>query len=166
MSWLLTLERKGLIVNVDDNWFITEDGKDLYKQIEGEIQTEIKIATKIADISALHVSLQNHLQQRKKKKNVLGFGNVYFIPSVKDLEVFLNRFRKNYPKLWDIDKIEKCLIRHMDNCIKRDVFAPAIKYYIIKESTGSQLASALESFEDTDDKETQFEIKQTKDLFE
>jgi hypothetical protein len=159
---MTTLVRKEIAIVIDTGWGLTEEGKRLY---EPTVAIVAKKPTEMS-IAQLHISLQNRLFHHIKKKQIAGFGGTYFIPTQRDLEDFLNRFRRKYADLWDLAKIEKALIHHIDKCCKEKKYAPAIKYYIIKEGTGSQLAAALENMEDTVEvEEQQYDIVNTKDLF-
>jgi len=168
LAWLLTLERKELVIKAN-GYDITEAGRRLLTVINsGGVAVEERVEkSPQVTIASVHASLQDALVAVKNKKQVVGFGGVYFIPSLRDLEEFLNRFRRKYPELWDLAKIQKCLVTHVTKCAKLDKYAPAVKYYIIKEGTGSQLAAALEAYEDVaEEKEKQFKVKETKSYFE
>lgn len=160
-SWIHTLNRKGYL---SDNE-ITVDGTALLSQIESDKVEEVRAVKVGMSLEELHESLVKHLFSLKKKRQVMGFGNVYFIPSKRDLEDFLGRFRKKYPELWDLQKIEKCLHAHITKCVQKDSFAPAIKYFIIKEGSGSQLAAAMEEYEEVAKENGQYDITDTKSLF-
>ena len=179
---ILTLQRKGLVTVVRSTYEITLEGRQALEQLLPKIpkttgNKEIIVAADIVqapkkpapaalDVTQMHVNLQNKLHSYIKKKQVTGFGNVLFIPSVKDLEEFLLRFRRKYGELWDAEKVEKVLLRHVEDCAKRQKFSPAVKYFIIKEGTGSQLAAALENFNETPIEDEQHNLTNTKDLFE
>jgi len=107
------------------------------------------------DFIALHKKLQDELVKLTGKKQKEGFGGTYFIPTVAELEEFLNRFWKKYPKYTNNEKISNILLKHIQKCVKTNSFAPACKYYIIKNGTGSQLANAYENYD-----EKELEIKQ------
>ena len=148
---------------MSSKWEVTEEGKKLYDD-------KVVVQKIFVDMSyeELHKSLQNKLFSFKKKKQITGFGGVYFIPTARELEEFLLRFRRKYPELWDMKKIEKALLFHIERCCKRDSFAPAVKYFIIKDGTGSALAAALEILEDDeeiDEDKQQYNIVNTKDMF-
>ncbi len=130
---------------------LTTKGMELLQSIEGK-------KTKSIDYDKLHLTLQNKLLSLKGKKQIEGFGGVYFIPNKTELKEFLTRFWNKYPKYKDLDKISKILQKHIENCSKKNSFAPAIKYYIYKQGVGSQLASAIENYE-----EQELETKQTFD---
>lgn len=112
-----------------------------------KILSEISAKDKI-DYTSLHRNLQECLKKWTGKKQVQGFGGVYFLPTIKELEEFLNRFWKNYPKFTDIVKIEKILLKHITKCAKENKFSPATKYFIHKQGSGSQLANAYENWEE------------------
>jgi hypothetical protein len=104
------------------------------------------------------------------KDQIMGFGNVYFIPGIQDLRTFLRRFSKEYniSLISNGLAIETCLLRHVTKCAKAKSFAPAVKYFIIKDKVGSQLAAALENYtpaEERDTIEEKIEVKNLKDLF-
>lgn len=168
---LFQLVRLELVEATDEGvYMVTTKGVQIYNQINDgkeDIQPIIK-AVSVAqnDVMALHSMLQDKLNSIIGRKQIMGFGNVPFIPSVKDLESFLGRFRKAYPELWDMARIEKCLCNHVTSCAKAQKYSPAIKYFIIKEGSGSQLAALLENYADNPQEEKQHKITNTKDLFE
>lgn len=95
--------------------------------------------------------LQSVLETTYGKKQVKGFGNVYFLPTSKEIEAFLVRFWKQYPKYTNIAKIESILCSFVRKCAKTNKFAPAVKYFIGKSTNDgyvSQLASAYENYEE------------------
>jgi hypothetical protein len=163
-GWLNTLVRKSYLFKGVNQWEITEKGREFYKSITEEVkETPIQIVMPISD---LHKSLQEKLFSLTQKRQVAGFGNVYFIPSSRDLEVFLTRFRIQYPELYDLNKIQGCIHKHIEKCAKSGRYSPAIKYFIIKDGAGSQLAAALEMYEDSViEEDKQHQITNTKDLF-
>ena len=114
--------------------------------------------TKSIDYDKLHLTLQNKLLSLTGKKQIIGFGGVYFLPTKTELKDFLTRFWNKYPKYRDTEKISKILVKHIESSKKKNSFAPAIKYFIYKQGTGSQLANAYENFE-----EQELETKQTFD---
>jgi hypothetical protein len=174
-SSVLTLQRRGLITVIQNKYEVTLEGIQTLKQLlpksgitKGKKEAVvIQETTPVAvfDVLRMHSALQQKLFSIIKKKQVTGFGNVLFIPSVKDLEEFLFRFKRKYGELWDPEKIEKILVKHVEECAKKDKYSPAVKYFIIKEGTGSQLAAALENFEEKPAEEEQHNLTNTKDLF-
>ena len=147
---------------------LTQKGIKLLEEIEGIKEVSTKIDNKI-DFKALNLKLKERLQLSHGSKQTVGFGGVYFIPTVPELQEFLNRFWKNYPEMKDINKIMSCLEAHIVNCSKKKSFAPAIKYFIFKVGTGSQLANAYENFEEAkkeeESKKEELQPKEIKDLF-
>lgn len=135
---LTNLQVLGLL---DFNGNLTDSGKRVLDEIMGNNRFEF---------AKLHISMQERLKSIIGKKQVEGFGGVYFIPTLKELEQFLNRFWKEYPRYTDYSKIEKILLKHIEKCAKERKFAPAIKYFISKQGVGSQLANAYENWEEID----------------
>jgi hypothetical protein len=96
------------------------------------------------------------------KEQIQGFGGIYFRPTEVELKQFLERFWKYYPECRDVVKITKVINKHIETCSKKNSFAPAIKYFILKEQSKgmytSQLASAYDSFEEKEELKTTFEL--------
>lgn len=99
-------------------------------------------------IDKLHKSLGDKLLSLIGKKQIMGYGNTYFIPSKGELKLFIPRFIKHHADLWDEDKIEKLLHNHIQICARKKSYAPACKYFIYHDRRGSALASALENYEE------------------
>ena len=127
---------------------------------------EVKVPS--IDYSIIHKSLEDKLLSAYGKKQVEGFGGVYFKPSVSELKEFLERFWKHYPEATNIVKIEKCLLSHIEKCSKSGKFAPAIKYFIIKKTDTawvSQLIGAYDNFEEAAEEVKEIKVTNTKELF-
>lgn len=158
------IQRKGLVT---DKYKLTESGDKLLQEIGVEKVPALDVKSlqdskesSLTDETTfeawtieLLAKLKGKLKEIIGKEQVMGFGKTYFIPGILDLRIFLLRFNKTYKiSLQDNKgKIEQILIKHVTRCAKQKSFSPAVKYFIIKEGTGSQLASALESFEDSQD---------------
>jgi len=124
---------------------ITKKGKDLVESVVGvEVKQDI--------YEAMLLQIRAEMKKYVGKDQIKGFGNVYFRPTEVELKQSLQRFWKQYPKYTDVDKILKIISNHIQSCAKRGSFAPAIKYYIIKERSKalwvSELASAYDNFEE------------------
>ena len=164
LTFLTKIKESSEISLISKGWLFAGSGdltpkaisllKSLPKQVENSKKEHIS-----SNYAELHRKLQDKLFFFKKKKQIEGFGGVYFIPTVKELEQFLTRFWKEYPEYKDIVKIENILLNHIEKCCKNSSFAPAIKYFIIKDKVGSQLANAYENY--TEGKK---EVKQTFDI--
>ncbi len=131
---------------IDLNFKLTIKGEKLLADLGVE---KIKSSPSF-DFKSLHEKLQATLLVSQGKKQIQGFGGVYFIPTVKELEEFLKRFWKQYPEYKEYDKISKILCNHINKCCKSGKFAPAIKYFVYKQGTGSQLGACWDSFEEID----------------
>lgn len=155
---------------------ITEKGQLLLVDIGWDAQTPEVIKEEVIPTpfdqwtEGLLAKLKAKLKDIIGRDQIMGFGNVYFIPGIQDLRSFLTRFSKEYniPISSNGDAIETCLLRHVTKCAKSKSFAPAVKYFIIKDKVGSQLAAALENYTPTEEKDTieeKIEVKNLKDLF-
>lgn len=145
---------------------LTLKSKQLLKEIEGNVSK--KVENKI-DFNKLHQSMQEELFSHIGKKQIQGFGGVYFIPSPKELQEFLTRFWKKYPECREIVKIEAILLNHIERCAIANKYAPAVKYFIGKTTDDgyiSQLYGAYTSFDEVKKAiEIKKELTDTKDLF-
>lgn len=175
IGWMTLLQKKGYIDGASN---ITEKGLELIKNIEGKdvitfekAPEEEKPVEFSLEAFSIHLikQLKAKLKELRGREQIEGFGRVFFIPLKKEMMEFLSRCSRDYEVNLqeNADKIEKILIAHLEKCCKTNQFAPAIKYYIIKDKTGSPLAAALESYEEKIDEkaEGQFNIINTKDLF-
>lgn len=111
-----------------------------------EVEEPKKVETSV--VNDIRSKLQAKLLYLQGKKQIKGFGDVYFIPTAPELTDSLRRFWKKYPDYKDIDKITQILLNHIENCCKSGKFAPAVKYFIIKDGFGSPLAGGYEAFEE------------------
>ena len=113
-----------------------------------ELQAFLKTLQPTTSYAELKKDLANKLNEVYGKKQLTGFGDVYFIPTEKELEAHMKRFLREYPQANDMNKIKKILFKHIETCVKNRNFAPAIKYFIHKQGAGSRLAAAYESYEE------------------
>lgn len=147
---------------------ITEKGKEFLKSVEENDKVSKKVDNSFKDI---YVRLGEFLKSKIGKKQILGFGNKYFMfSSALELENTLKRFWKFYPEYNDIVKIEKCLVNHIEKCAKTNKFAPAVQYFIIKEQDkGKPISQLLAAYDELDEveleKEIKIEPKEIKNLF-
>lgn len=144
---VLLMIKKDLIQSISEgNYLITDQGKEFLNLEEPEIII-------IPKTNNLKDRLSERLEKNIGKKQIKGFGDVYFIPTISELEVHLNRFWKKYPTYKDPTKIENILLKHIDNCCKKNSFAPALKYFIFKETNGGYLGGAYENWEEEEKEE-------------
>lgn len=144
-----------LLGYVDFECKLTKKGEEILSSVN-----------KIVQISVNYREITNELKKTMKKfvgkEQIQGFGGVYFRPTEVELKQFLERFWRYYPDYKDIVKITKILNKHIETCSKKNSFAPAIKYFILKEQSKgmyiSQLASAYDSFEEKKETKTTFEL--------
>lgn len=161
-EFYLSLQKKELIKQKGEEFQLTEKAIKLLEEIGNNVSTK----KDIIDYKSLNLMLKERLQLCYGSKQVVGFGGIYFIPTVPELQEFLGRFWKHYPEMRDIKKIMYCLEKHIIKCSKQNKFAPAIKYFIYKQGTGSQLANAYDNFEEEKQEiKDNLEPKEIKNLF-
>jgi hypothetical protein len=169
-GWLQILVIKGLL---SPKYNLTSKGLDLIIAINGDNPVAVDIIKEEVDFDKYTLDLLAALKAKLKeiigKDQVMGFGNTYFIPGIKDLREFLLRFSKKYSVSIEENafKIQTILLRHVEKCAKARKFSPAVKYFIIKDGTGSSLEPALENFEEESKPEVkeEFKIINSKNLF-
>ncbi|MEI6186937.1 MAG: hypothetical protein WCP46_00345 [Alphaproteobacteria bacterium] len=161
------LTRKGLIT---DKMQLTVDGIDMLNNLSTP-STELKLRKEVATPNfptILHTKLQDILEKNTKKRQAImriKSSKYYFLCGVKDLEVYLKRFNQVYPELWNEDRITKVLCKFVDECSKKEVYTMLVQYFILHKERGSALATALENFDEADEKEESLVPLETKDLF-
>lgn len=144
---------------------ITLKGKAILKEIEGNVSKKVD-----NNYKDLYIRLGELLKSKIGKKQIMGYGGKYFMPSsALEIENTLKRFWKFYPEYNDIVKIEKCLTNHIETCCKKSNFAPAIQYFIIRENEKNkpicQILSAYDGLDEVDEIKQKEELTDTKDLF-
>lgn len=128
---------------VDDDRNLTEKAVNLLKFIEKEEKSSY---------IAIHEALQNKLLQLTGRKQKVLQGKYSFLCNAKDLENRIIKVAKKY-KLLNINKIEKCLVRYIEECHKKNFeYCQLIIYYIEKDGN-SNLATDYLEFEETQEQE-------------
>lgn len=100
-------------------------------------------------IDKLHAKCQTRLIELTGTKQIRGKvnGKSYpFLPNSIDLGRVLVRVITAY-KIQDYDKIEKVILRHIENCHQANSFFPLINYYIMKNNM-SQMVTDMENPDD------------------
>ena len=160
--WLVSIDQEPTFDNSVEliiNGYIFPGGKITKKGLD---LIDSVIGVKKVDLSINYRTMLDELKKTMKKfvgkEQIQGFGGVYFRPTEVELKQFLERFWRYYPDYRDTVKITKILNKHIETCSKKNSFAPAIKYFILKEASKgmytSQLASAYDSFEDKEETKT------------
>jgi len=132
--------------------------------IGGEILAEVKPILKMTPMKKekrnfdyadwvimLHRKLEARLIEGTGKKQIrakLDGKGWSWLPNSTDLGRVLLRAIQSY-KLDDFDKLEKCLLRYTDLCIKKDKWFPILGYYIIKNNM-STMVTEMDSMEEED----------------
>ena len=163
------LENKDYVIRMKDGKYeATTKGVDLYKEVSTQKDSKVKQKVKVIprnELAELHAAVKSKLRELTGQEQVKGFGNIPFIPSLSDFQDHFKRFIAAYPHLWDYERVEKCLLEHVTSCVKKQSYAPAIKYFIHKRETGSVLAAYLETTSGSTGTE-QYRIIDTNNLFE
>lgn len=155
-GWLNMMIMKELIAKKDGKYFLIEKGLNLIKKV-GLTEVVVKMDQKILltdlmkkndvyDYNALHLRLKEQL------KKLIGSsqyflqvqGNKYpYLCGATDLKLKIEKFKQVY-KLTDMEKIEKCLMRHLS------IHNQKLIYYIIREKgdSKSDLAGDYENFDE------------------
>lgn len=143
--------------------FLQLGSLNLTKKAKSIIE-EIEKVDKTIDFKAIHNRMGDKLYSLKGKRQIIGYGGIYFICTAKELEVYLSRFWKVYPECNDIVKIEAILLNQIEKCCKTGKFAPAMRYFILKDKVNSGLAAIYDSFreeqiiEKKEDSQQNFEL--------
>lgn len=145
------IKRKGWI---DENNIITSLGEGMlgYLQEDG-----IKSSEKIADspkedfFSELHKKLQDKLIELTGKKQKVISGKYSFLPNSTDLKIRLEKVIKKYHLEDELNKIEKVLLKHIEQSHKAGwQMVVLLDYYISKDNT-SRMVTALEGKEEEEE---------------
>lgn len=145
------IKRKGWI---DENNIITSLGEGMlgYLQEDG-----IKSSEKIADspkedfFSELHKKLQDKLIELTGKKQKVISGKYSFLPNSTDLRIRLEKVIKKYHLEDELNKIEKVLLKHIEQSHKAGwQMVVLLDYYISKDNT-SRMVTALEGKEEEEE---------------
>lgn len=155
-GWLKMMMMKQLISQENGKYLVTEEGLKIIKNVgltEIVVKAEEKLkltdlmkTNTVYDYDALHKRLKEEL--KKLTGNSQYFlkvqGNTFpYIPGVTDLRQKLEKFKMVY-KLTDMDKIERCLMRHLSIRNQKMI------YYIMRErgDAKSDLAGDYENIDD------------------
>lgn len=127
---------------------LTKKGEEVLAKCKKSVKSDV-------DFKGIYIRLGEFLKSKIGKKQVIGFGNKYFMfSSALELENTLKRFWKFYPEYNNIVKIEKCLIKHIDNCARQSKFAPALQYFIIRENEKNKpICPLLSAYDEIDEEE-------------
>lgn len=159
-GFLNLLEKKGYIndkvltskgISIIDDKVVPDKSKVKFDYAEWVIQ--------------LHKKCEDKLQERTGKRQIrdkLG-GKAYpFLPNPTDLGKVILRAVGTY-KLKDFDKIEKTILRYVDQSAKNNSWFPILGYYIMKGtaaggSTTSMMVTDMESGEEEDNNNASIHI--------
>lgn len=163
------LENKDYVIRMKDGKYeATTKGVDTYKEVSSQKEAKAEKKPKVLpqnELVSLHTALKEKLKAITGQEQVKGFGNVPFIPSLSDFQDHIKQFLSKYPNLWDYEKVQKCLLEHVESCARKQSYSPCIKYFIHKRDSGSTLAAYLETTSGTAGTE-QYRIIETNNLFD
>lgn len=142
-GWLKMMLMKGLIEKHNEIYKITEQGLSV-----ALLQPRKLLLTDVMKVGYDYENLQKILKEELKR--LTGYSQYFikvqgtnypYIPSVLDLKTKIEKFKMVY-KMTDMEKIEKCLLRHLS------IRNQKLVYYIIREKgdSKSDLAADYENF--------------------
>jgi predicted transcriptional regulator len=159
---------KGLIIKIKDQFRLTDKGVKVLKSVEDAVVINTPIINLIESDQIYQDMIKEFKAKLKsliQKEQIKGFGGVYFIPTETELRDSLKRFWKKYPTFKDFNRITNIINEHIEECIKKNNIAPAIKYFVFKDGM-SRLAGAYENNEGNSiGVEAKANPKSTKHLF-
>lgn len=132
---------------------VTERGEQLLSQVEAVQPPPVNIPAPVevkADfdswVEEMLPRLKSRLKELTGREQAKGFGDKPFMPNLVDLKGALQRYRTQYRSMFDMEKIERMLIAHIESCYRTRKYTPILQYYIIHKDRGSDLASNYDSF--------------------
>jgi hypothetical protein len=151
------IKRKGW---VDENNIITPLGEGMLGYLEGDGEANIKHVTSSKNemdiitpdfFSELHKKLQDKLIELTGKKQKVISGKYSFLPNATDLRIRLEKVIKKYHLENELEKIEKVLLKHIEQSHKAGwQMVVLLDYYISKDNT-SRMVTALEGNEEKEE---------------
>lgn len=172
-GWINALHKRGLIVSINDNYELTEKGKEELINIIGKtefIQTNkeflkdnkifsiTKTDQKISSVTCivkqqtleqfaeqLHVKITAKIKELTNKNNIRNTSGKMLHSNSADFKNRLESFFKKYKKVnAPYDKIERVLLKYTEDvCTGERKFAPTILYYIWKQNEKDGLISEM-----------------------
>lgn len=135
-----------LLNNYEGKNGITEKGKAILKEIEGNVSKKVD-----SKYTLLHKTLQDELVRLTSKKQAKANGEYTFLCNEIDLHNKLSKCMTKY-KLKDWEKIEKLLILHVNKAYKQNFNKVLLVQYYIEKNGMSTLASDYENYSEIDQK--------------
>lgn len=146
LAYIQLMERKGLVLEGR----ITLQGEELLKSIDGE-EVAPSIGSKLSSYEEIYDRVVERILQLTGKKQIRTeiFGKTYnYFPTKYDFVTRLKGVCNKY-KLRDLGKIEKVIIKNIENCHKKNKWYPLFAYYLTKDNMSS-FANEYESWEETE----------------
>lgn len=111
-------------------------------------------------IIGLHKRLETKISELTGKKQVrdsVRGGKPYsFLPNSTDLGKVLLKVIRSYG-LRDLDKIERCLMKHIEECSRKGSWFPLMQYYILKDKM-STLVTDIDTVDEESNDDTTVNI--------
>lgn len=164
-SYREALIRKGYIVKLKDEYYLTDKGSQIYNNCKykkeiliEEIKNPIEEITK----SILNICKSKIKEKTGKERYILPTGTNY-LPSQKELEERLLKFCQKF-KNNDFEKIKKAIFAYTEEILELKLKYPRkMKYFIYKEDDKQGLISDMLAYMETvEEKEI---VKDTRLLF-
>lgn len=141
-GWREALIRKGFIQEVNNEYFLTDSGKAIYKELSGIVEKEVDISelnldNKIEEICKEIITQINWkiLERTGQKRMVLKSGKV-FNCSVKELQKRLTDFSNKF-KNSNFDEMKRAILNYTDDILNNKIgFPRALVYFIWKDVKG------------------------------
>ncbi len=131
---------------------LTEKAFNLLEGYEEVVASKPKNPEVTKWASEVWVKLQDKLMEvtgKKQVQAVVGKAKFPFLCNNIDLAKKLTTVINLY-RLKDLDKIERTLLKHIENCSDSNNWFPLMKYYILKDGN-SALVTDLESIDEEED---------------
>ncbi len=154
-GWREALVRKGFIQEVNNNYFLTETGKGLYKELSGIVEKEYEInldtdlETIVKDI--VHEVNLKILDKTGQKRLVLKSGKV-FNCGVKELQKRLTDYANKF-KSSNFEGAKQAILSYADDVLNDKITYPrTILYFVwkeVKENGKTVLISDMQTYIET-----------------
>ena len=180
-GWLNALIKKNLIIRANNNYELTEKGKEDLSAIthissstveERQEKETIEIKNDLRTLSEfsahLHTKIVERIKKLTDKSNFKNPSGKMLNSSVIELHERLIGFFKKYKNVdAPYDKIERAILKYVeDTCTGNNKYAVRIIFFIWNEKNGGKISEMLERIENLEDEVV--EVKKqinTKELF-
>jgi DNA-binding PadR family transcriptional regulator len=182
-GWLNALAKKDIVVKINDEYEITEKGKELLFNVTGNVDfvhnntvftkhEQAEIMNKPTQIiekqtldefsTQLHTKITAKIKELTGKNNIKNPSNKMLHSGIADFKNRLIGFFKKYKNVnAPFNKIETILLKYTEDvCNGIRKYPVTLLYYVWNEKNGGVISEMLEAIENLDDNNTET-IKQT-----